>query len=249
VYLRILKFDTQGADLYAVQAFYQKEVLPLLQQHSACRFASLLQATSQAEECISMTLWDSPQEADSYEKSDAYRKLVEDGSQLVSGAAEWRVRLAGSTGLPPVEPGQQTVSDAFTVEAGDEDLPVDELPSRLYLRVVSVRVKPEKWDDLIDLYNTTVMPTLHSTQGCRAAFLVEALRDPDQALSVSIWDREEDAVRYEISGRFDALTRRLRDTLIPTHQWQGTLTAEGSADGNPPAEGFRVVVGERFSTR
>lgn len=245
MYLRILKFDTQGADLHAVQAFYQERVLPLLQQQSACRFASLLQATSQDEECISMTLWDSPEEADSYEKSDAYRQLVADGSQLVSGAAEWRVRLAESTGLPPVEPSQQAVSDAFTVEAGDDDLPVDELPSRLYLRVVSVRVKPEKWDELIDLYNSTVMPTLRSTQGCRAAFLVEALRDPDQALSVSIWNREEDAIRYEMSGTFDNLTRKLKKTLEGSTKWKVSMGPVGDATG-PPVKGYKQIVGEKL---
>ena len=192
-----------------------------------------------------MTLWDSPEEADSYEKSDAYRKLVADGSQLVSGAAEWRVRLAESTGLPPVEPSQQAVSDAFTVEAGDDDLPLDELPSRLYLRVVSVRVKSEKWDELIDLYNTTVMPTLRSTQGCRAAFLVEALRDPDQALSVSIWNREEDAIRYEMSGTFDNLTRKLKKTLEGSTKWKVSMGPVSDATG-PPVKGYKQIVGEKL---
>lgn len=245
MYLRFLKLDTQTADLRTVQEFYQQRVLPLLQQHSACRFASLLQATSKAEECISMTLWDSPEEADRYEQSVDYLSLLEEGAKLVSDTAEWNVRLSEGSSLEPPEPRQPTIGDAFTIEAGDEDLPDSDLPSRLYLRIVSVRVKPEKWDNLIDLYNTSVLPALHSTQGCRAAFLVEALHDPDQALSVSIWNREEDAIRYEMSGTFDGLTRKLRDTLDGSTKWKVSVGPVGSATG-PPVKGYKQIIGEKL---
>ena len=245
MYLRFLKLDTRGADLRAVQEFYQQKVLPLLQQHSACRFASLLQATSKAEECISMTLWEGPEAADRYEQSVEYLSLLEEGAKLVSGSAEWSVRLSEGSALEPQEPPQTAVGDAFTVEAGDEELPDSNLPSRLYLRIVSVRVKPEKWDDLIDLYNSAVLPTLHSTQGCRAAFLVEALHDPDQALSVSMWNREEDAIRYEMSGTFDDLTRKLRDTLDGSTKWKVSAGSAGSATG-PPAKGYKQIIGEKL---
>lgn len=245
MYLRFLKLDTKGADLRAIQEFYQQKVMPLLQQHSACRFASLLQATSKAEECISMTLWDSPEAADRYEKSGDYLGLVEEGAKLVSGTAAWTVRLAEGSALEPQGPAQAIIGDAFTVEAGDEELPDSDLPSRLYLKIVSVRVKPEKWDDLIDLYNTAVLPTLHSTRGCHAAFLVEALHDPDQALSVSIWNREEDAIRYEMSGTFDDLTRRLRDTLEGSIKWKVSVGPIGSATG-PPVKGYKQIIGEKL---
>lgn len=245
MYLRFVKVDTQGADLRSVQEFYQQKVLPLLQQQGSCRFASLLQATSRAEECISMTLWDTPEEADRYEQGDAYRSLVEEGAQIVSGTAEWHVRLSEGESLAAQRSRPQTIGDAFTVEAGDEDLADTDLPSRLYLRIVSVRVKSEKWDELIDLYNTAVLPKLRSTQGCHAAFLVEAMHDPDQALSVSIWDREEDAIRYEMSGTFENLTRRLRDTLEGATEWKASFGPVGSTTG-PPVKGYKQIVGEKL---
>ena len=245
MYLRFLKLDIKGADLRAVQEFYQQKVLPLLQQHSACRFASLLQATSKAEECISMTFWDSPEAADQYEHSGDYLNLLEEGAKLVSSTAEWKVRLSEGSALESHGSPEPMIGDAFTVEAGDEELPDSNLPARLYLKIVSVRVKPGKWDDLIDLYDTAVLPTLHSTPGCRAAFLVEALHDPDQALSVSIWNREEDAIRYEMSGAFDDLTRRLRDTLDGSTKWKVSAGPVGSATG-PPVKGYKQIVGEKL---
>ncbi len=247
MYLRILKFDIQLADLRAVRDFYRQKVLPMLQEHSSCRFASLLQATSQAEECISLTLWDDPDEAEGYEQSQAYLSLLEEGAKLISDTPEWGVRsTAGGLGQSG-DAKQAITGDAFTIEAGDEDLPDSDLPSRLYLRIVSVRVQPGKWDDLIEIYNTTVLPTLRATQGSLAAFLVEALHDPDLALSISLWNREEDAIRYEMKGTFDDLTRKLKDTLEESTRWKVSVGPGGSAT-SPPARGYKQIVGERFRT-
>jgi len=252
MYLRFLKLDTKGADLRAIQEFYQQKVLPLLQQHSACRFASLLQATSKAEECISMTFWDSPEAADRYEHSVDYLNLLEEGTKLVSGTAEWNVRLSEGPALEPHGSPEPTIGDAFTVEAGDEELPNSNLPARLYLKIVSVRVKPGKWDDLIDIYDTAVLPTLHSTPGCRAAFLVEALHDPDQALSVSIWNREEDAIRYEMSGAFDEFTAKVSEFFSGLYQWKLSLASEGEDDSvsgkNLDVRGYQLVTGRRLGS-
>ena len=245
MYLRILELDIQRADLRKVQDFYRQKVLPLLHQHSSCRFASLLQSTSLAEECISLTLWDDPEAADDYEHSEAYRGLLEEGAKIIAETSDWSVRLSEVALHEPTGARQSFTSDAFTVEAGDEDLPDAELPSRLFVRIVSVRVRPEKWDDLIELYNTAVRPTLRSTQGCRAAYLVEALHDPEQALSVSIWDREEDAIRYEMSGTFDDLTRKLIDTLEGSTQWRVSVGSVRSTT-NPPAKGYKQIVGEKL---
>jgi quinol monooxygenase YgiN len=247
VYVRILKLDIQPADLRTVQDFYRQKVLPMLQQHSSCRFASLLQATSNAEECISLTLWDDPEEAEGYEQSQAYSTLLEEGTKLISDTPESSVRRA-EDGLRQAGDTKQAITgDAFTIEAGDSDLPDSDLPSRLYLRIVSVRVQPGKWDELIELYNGAVLPTLRSTQGSLATFLVEALHDPDLALSISLWSREEDAIRYEMSGTFDGLTRKLKDTLEGSTQWKVSVGPVGSAS-NPPARGYKQVVGEKFRT-
>ena len=245
MYLRILKLDIQRTDLRTVQDFYRQKVLPLLHQHSSCRFASLLQSTSMAEECLSLTLWDDPEAADDYEHSEAYQGLLEESAKIISETSDWSVRLSEGALHDPTAARQSITRDAFTVEAGDDELPDSNLPSRLFVRMVSVRVRPERWDDLIDLYNTAVRPALRSTQGCRAVFLVEALHDPDQALSVSIWNREEDAIRYEMSGTFDDLTRKLKGTLEGSTQWKASAGPVSSAT-NPPARGYKQIVGEKL---
>lgn len=95
MYLRFVKFDTKGTDLREVQTFYRDRVLPLLEQYGSCRFASLLQATSKDEECLSMTLWDSPEK------------------DTLDGATEWRVTFgpSGSSTGPPVKGYHQIIGE------------------------------------------------------------------------------------------------------------------------------------------
>lgn len=95
MYFRFVKFDTEGTDLRQVQAFYRDRVPPLLERYGSCRFATLLQATSKDEECLSMTLWDSPEK------------------DTPDGATEWRVTCgpSGSSTGPPVKGYQQIIGE------------------------------------------------------------------------------------------------------------------------------------------
>jgi hypothetical protein len=77
-----------------------------------------------------MTLWESPEEADRYERSVDHLNVLEEGATLVSDTAEWNIRLSEGSALEPYEPRQPATGDAFTVEAGDERLPDPDLPTR-----------------------------------------------------------------------------------------------------------------------
>lgn len=241
MYLRFLHLTIEDAKLRQAQEFYEQNVLPALESSGGCLFASLLQATGRAEHCVSMTLWDSHDRARAWEQSEAYGSLLRRWSELDVDPAEWR--FAPPTAAGDATAGEPPAAEGFTLEAGDPSPLRQESASRLFVRIVSIRVREGGWDELVGLYEAEVAPTLLSMPGCRAAFLLEGLEDPDRGLSVSIWDREEDAIRYELSGTFDSITRRLKNILTATRQWQAALTSEGIAEGNPPSEGFRVILG------
>lgn len=236
MYLRFIHISIEEPRLKEVQSFYQERVIPDLEAAGGCRFASLLQSTSDGSRCASLTLWDAAEQADAWATSDRFRQILEDGSPLLSGASSWQGALT-DTSVP------EAAVRTFTIEAGEQTRPNGALADQSFFRITSFRVREGAWDDLVRLYDQEVIPTLLSMQGCRSAFLIESTEDPDRGLSVSIWDREEDAIRYEISGNFDLLTRKLKDTLTPTPQWQTAVTSEGTAQGNPPTEGYRIIVG------
>ena len=64
--------------------------------------------------------------------------------------------------------------------------------------------------------------------GCRGVFLAAGAHDPNGVLSITLWNREEDAVRYELSGVSEQLTSQLRATISPVYDWHLTLDAAGA---------------------
>ena len=92
---------------------------------------------------------------------------------------------------------------------------------------------------------------LGAIPGCLGAFLVAGTGDQTRVLSVTMWAREEDAIRYGLSGEFERLTTRLKDTFSDLYQWNIALsgdpasTATTSSRG-PDVEGYQLVVGRKL---
>ena len=64
-----------------------------------------------------------------------------------------------------------------------------------------------------------------------------------------MWSREEDAVRYGLSGEFERLTIRLKDTFSDLYQWNVALSGEpppASAGREPDVEGYQLIVGRKL---
>jgi hypothetical protein len=82
--------------------------------------------------------------------------------------------------------------------------------------------------------------------------MVAGVGDPTRVLSVTVWAREEDAVRYGLSGEFDRLTTRLKDTFSDLYQWKLALSGEeipSTADQKLDVEGYHLVVGRPLGAK
>lgn len=247
MYLRMLRLRTKPGHSVALRRFYDERVLPVLVATEGCLFAHLLQQSHQAEEFVSMTIWESPEAALAYERGE-YRQLVKETASLPMEMAEWRVKLSDD----PEETGELSLieppKDTYRVEAEDGSLD-SAATARLHVRIVAAQVKHDRVADFQRLYREQVTPALRRLAGCRDVLLVKGYRHPDRFLSLSLWEREEDAVRYEISGEFDRLTEVLKDTLTERYAWRLHLApSEGGASGGEPVEvkGYRVVSGKRL---
>ena len=71
----------------------------------------------------------------------------------------------------------------------------------MHCRAVSARVKPEKTQEAVDLYEKSVVPAARLQKGFHDAFLMV---DPatGRALSISIWDSQSDMVEGERNGYY-----------------------------------------------
>jgi len=251
MYMRFVRLKVKPDRMTDFRRFYEDRIIAALQGTDGCLFASLLQTTNEDDECLSLTLWSSQEATEKYEASGLYDELLDESDEYLAEASEWRVRLAGDSGgsVPRL---QDPDVEAFPVDIAAVSDPIaDEPPPHLFLRIVAVRVDAARFDELRDRYNEEAVPALLAMPGCRAVFLVESLRANARALSVTVWDSEEQALRYEMSGAFDKLTARLSEYFSGLYQWKLSLAPSREGDTvsgqDLDVSGYRLVTGRRLT--
>lgn len=250
MYMRFVRLTIRDGRFADLREYYENRVIPALQDIRGCLFASLLQPTEGENECVSLTLWSSQKRAEEYESSGLYDELLDESDDFLAEASEWRVQLTGDPGGEGPRLQEPEV-EAFPVEIAAESGEIDdsELP-QLFLRIVAVRVDPGRFEELRERYNQEVVPALLATPGCLAVFLVEGISVHSRALSVTVWDSEEKAVRYEMSGSFDKLTTRLSEFFSGLYQWKLSLVPSAERDQvtgqDLDVSGYRIVTGRRL---
>ena len=89
-------------------------------------------------------------------------------------------------------------------------------------------------------YDQEVKPILMATPGCRAVFLVEKYKTQARAMSVTVWDSEEAAIRSELSGAFDEATAKVSEFFSGLYQWKLSLK---------PSESRRSISGKDLDVK
>jgi len=227
--------------------FYEDRVIPALQETGGCLYASLLQPSDDDQEHVSMTMWRSRETAEAYETSGMFDKLLDDSDPYLAEVSEGRVQSsARSSGVFPAL--QEPEVEAYPVEVAAIGEVVDAVgPQHFFVRIVSARVESGRFDEFKNRYDDEVKPVLMATKGCRMVFLVENVKRRSRVLSVTVWDSEEDAIRYEISGAFDELTARVSEFFSGLYQWKLSLGPAGDRETvtgkDLDVRGFQVVTG------
>lgn len=229
--------------------FYADQVIPAFEKTEGCLLAMLLRHSVHADEYQSLTLWRTPEDAGAYESSGLYHALLERTRPYLSDRTEWRVRLVDDTERTLALNQLEIPPEAYRVDAvADEGMMKGRLRS-LYLRVAALRVKPDRVQEFKRVYTTRVIPELREVAGFRGVFLVEGAREPHDFLAVTLWQRQEDAVRYELSGPYEQLVAAIDDTLEQAPQVDFSSGAEGEGEAGQPAldiTGYDIVVAKRL---
>lgn len=255
MHLRFVRLMVREGAESEFQSFYRSRVIPTLEGLPGCLFAALL-TPWRSEEHRSLTLWRSADDARSYETSGLYQMLLDESKPFLTSRTVWRARLAEApqdplATRPPTsaEPAavQEIPPEGYELlgEEGSERL--SRLSQSAFVRVVAVKLSPERRAEFESLYRDLVLPAMRESAGCLGAFLAEASRDPNEALSITVWDREESATRYEMSGQFERLTRQVESTLSSLSQWRFAL-GEGGEERRRAANvaTYHLVQGRRL---
>ena len=252
MYLRIVRLGPTEANFSVLKEFYGQSVLPVLRLAGGCRFAGLLQSTVDPDDVVSLTLWETRERAEAYEREGLYDRLLdeteatleamEDAAQPEGSGAHRAVPLTIPD--PPVETYNVELArgaSAFSPASGP--------PS--FVRMVSIQIADGRIEEFRSRFHDEIVPALEATPGCQGMFLVESVRNRLRALSVTLWKSEADSIRYEATGSFEALTQRLAGTFSPLYR-RSVAPAEDGSGPHPlhrelDVSSYQVVVGEIMS--
>jgi quinol monooxygenase YgiN len=96
----------------------------------------------------------------------------------------------------------------------------------MFMRLVQMRVNPNKIFEYVKLYGSVIIPTLHNTPGCLYAGLVQSLEDQGDGISITFWRSQDDALAYERSGKYAQALEVSRPFFSDSSEWRVQLSVD-----------------------
>ena len=91
--MRIVSLKILPGKLDEFKRLYAEKTIPALRNVKGCRHVYLLENGEQSHEVLSVTRWDSKEDAAAYEKSGLYEQLLETQKHTLSGLYQWKRSL------------------------------------------------------------------------------------------------------------------------------------------------------------
>ncbi len=113
MFVRILSLIIQHDKLDEFKELYSEIIIPELKSIKGCRYVFLTESVSQTNEFISVTIWDSKDDADIYEATGKFQELTNKIKHTFSQLYLWKVSLEKNYGK------KITTSEDFKIEQYD----------------------------------------------------------------------------------------------------------------------------------
>ena len=239
MFMRTVKMFVKPGEIQDFREAYQKSVLTAFSKIKGCRSAVLMQSTRNPEECVSLTLWASENDARAFEEGGMYDNLVNVLRPHFSEEYEMQIRLTKDLKLE--------YSSTNEPEVRRYDVETPHRPGSsgdIYLRMVSLKFKEGKVQEFKKHYEEKVIPVLRSVKGCRTAFLAAPADDPNELISVTEWEDEKAYQEYEHGGQFDAILESQSHFFPGVYDLGKKSTTATSADIT--VDHHLVLVGKSF---
>jgi len=78
MYMRVLHLKIDPLKSRAFEAFYDKNIVPALQKVHGCLSITLVRSAQHNDEFLSVTLWDEEEDAEAFNQSELFQKLLGD---------------------------------------------------------------------------------------------------------------------------------------------------------------------------
>ncbi len=169
-----------------LRKFYVEKVIPFTVGMSGLKGRQLWRGTSDPDEMAFWSEWESLRDLRSYETSETRRELAADAEQYFH---------------PMAYPMGETWIKHFEVVASGDDYSTLQATSESLIMMAWGKLRLGSWDQYEDFYRGQVLQGDGGTvEGLGERLLLRSTEDPDEGVSVSLWDSEEALLRYERSG-------------------------------------------------
>jgi heme-degrading monooxygenase HmoA len=254
MFMRLVHVRVKEGFLPAVTRLYSRVIAPGLATASGCRYAGLLQSVHHSDQCLSLTVWESIAEANAYEQSGLFSSLLEHIRPFQADSSELQLQLSSELKLEYLPVPDTPVVSSYPVAAAEAPAPGEPARRRaLWVRVVSLKVRPGKLDEFKTLYAEKAIPALRALKGCIYVYLLENRETPDEVLSVTGWDSRDNAERYERGGVFDQLLDSQKSLLSNLYQMKREMQGGGAGamvtSDDVNVESYTVLVEESFENQ
>ncbi len=227
MFMRLLQAKIKPGQLSQMKQIYDEQMLPELAKTPGCLYACLMQSTRQEDEILSMTLWETESDAKAYEQSGVYERLTQKAEPVLSESSEWNIELSENLELQyKPSPNELVVKTYHIATPADTGALPQKKSGPFFVRLTTLKIKPEKILEFKQLYEKEILPTLLSVKGCRYAYLTQGVEDTSEMVSVTIWDSKENAEAYERGGIFQQLLEKAKDKFAQLFQWKIDLSEE-----------------------
>jgi quinol monooxygenase YgiN len=225
MFMRLVQMRVNPDKIFQLQKVYERTIIPTLQGAPGCVYAGLVQSLEDENDGISITLWSRQDDALAYERSGKYVQSLEEARPFFSDSSEWSVQLSVDLRPDFWPKAPEPVVKSYATDGSalkPSGLPGDRA-GFMYLRILSMKIKPGKKQEFVDIYHREIIPGLRQVEGCLDAYLAEGVRGENELLSITIWRNLEQAEANEATGEFDKLKQKVQHTFSNLARWKMAL--------------------------
>ena len=168
-----------------LRKFYVEKVIPFTMGMPGLKGRQLWRGTSDPDEMAFWSEWESLQELRNYETSQTRRELAGDAEQYFH---------------PMAYPMGETWIKHFEIVASGNDSATLPAAAGSLIMMAWGKLRLGSWDQYEEFYRSQVLQgDGRKVEGMSERLLLRSTEDPDEGISVSVWDSEEALLRYERS--------------------------------------------------
>ncbi len=101
----------------------------------------------------------------------------------------------------------------------------------MYARIAWGKVKPGSWEEYERVYRDEILPGSRGVQGLRFRELLRGTDDPDEGISMTLWESREDLEAYEQSAAYQGFVERARAYYVGEYWVKHLVSRLGEAIG------------------